>query len=62
MAALYWPFVRNRPFPSPQSLRVLGFVAAALASLRLPDGQPVSFSVSVSVVIPPDCESLKMPP
>src|SRR3954471_23107815 len=62
VAALYWPFVRKRPFPSPQRLRVLGLAAAALASLALPDGHPVSFSVSVSVVIPPACESLKMPP
>ena len=28
---------------------------------RFAFGQPVSFSDSVSVVMPPDCESLKMP-
>ena len=27
VAALYWPRVRNLPLPSPQSLRVFGFVA-----------------------------------
>ncbi len=31
VAALYWPRVRNLPLPSPQSLRVFGFLAAALA-------------------------------
>ena len=59
VAALYWPRVRNLPLPSPQSLRVFGFLAAALALLAF--GQPVSFSDSVSVVIPPDWLSLKMP-
>jgi lysylphosphatidylglycerol synthetase-like protein (DUF2156 family) len=38
----------------------LGFLAAALAFLAF-FGQPVSFSLSVSVVIPPDWLSLKMP-
>jgi hypothetical protein len=31
VAALYWPRVRNWPLPSPQSLRVFGFFAAAFA-------------------------------
>ena len=59
VAALYWPRVRNLPLPSPQSLRVLGFLAAALAFL--PAFLQSSFSVSVSVVMPPDWLSLKMP-
>ena len=58
VAALYWPSVRNLPLPSPQSLRVFGFAAAARAC---PCCSRSSFSDSVSVVMPPDWESLKMP-
>ena len=49
VAAEYWPLVLKRPLPSPHSLRVLGFLAAADAEDFLAFGQPVSFSVSVSV-------------
>ena len=59
VAALYWPFVRNLPFPSPQSLRVFGFLAAALAFLAA--GHGASGSLSVSVVMSPDCVTLNMP-
>ena len=60
VAALYLPLVRNLPLPSPQSLRVLGFLAAALAPCAF--GQGASFSVSVSVVIAAATgETLKMP-
>ena len=60
VAALYLPAVRNAPLPLPHSLRVLTFLAAALA---LPEGflQPVSGSVRVSTVTPPARVSLKMP-
>src|SRR6185503_14913319 len=37
VAALYWPRVRKEPEPLPQSLRVLGFFAAAPA-LPFPHG------------------------
>src|SRR3954451_15706544 len=52
VAAEYWPLVLKRPLPSPHSLRVLGLLAAAVAEDLLAFGQPVSFSVSVSVVRP----------
>ncbi len=58
VAALYLPVVRKLPLPLPQSLRVLGFLADARA--LLPQG--ASGSTSVSVVIPPDWLTLKIPP
>ena len=48
VAALRLPFVRNRPFPSPHSLRFFFFFLAAAAAEPL-RGQ-LSRSVSVSVV------------
>src|ERR1700754_1169720 len=47
VAALYWPRVRNEPLPSPHSLRVFFFFAAAEALFARGH---VSFSVSASVV------------
>ena len=61
VAAEYWPLVLKRPLPSPHSLRVLGFLAAADAEDFLAFGQPVSFSVSVSVVRPPAWVILNSP-
>jgi hypothetical protein len=63
VAELYWPFVRNRPLPSPHSRRFLGFFFAADA-LPLDALQPVSFSTNVNVVIgfaPLDCVTLNSP-
>ena len=57
VAALYWPRVRNEPEPSPHSLRVFGFFAAACAA-RPPHA---SASTSRSSVIEPGCVTLKMP-
>src|SRR3954469_19377504 len=48
VAALRLPFVWKRPLPSPHSRRFLTFFLAMLA--LPPPWQPVSFSVSVSVV------------
>src|SRR3954469_3452265 len=58
VAALYLPAVRKAPLPSPQSLRVFGFVAAALA---LALGHFASASTRVRVVIPLACVTLKIP-
>ena len=59
VAALYLPVVRNAPLPSPHSLRVFGFFAAALA--RPSSGSGASCSTSVRLVIPRDCVTLKIP-
>jgi len=58
VAALYFPLVRNAPFPSPQSLRDF-FLAAALARPFL--GHRASCSVSVRFVMPLDCVTLNRP-
>ena len=58
VAALYLPLVRNLPLPSPQSLRVLGFLAAARAFRASGRRELLG---QRQRVIPPDWETLKMP-
>ena len=59
VAAAYLPSVRNLPLPSPHRLALLG-LARGRAGL-LPFGHAASVSVSVRVVMPFDCVTLKMP-
>src|SRR3954468_64598 len=54
VAALYFPAVRNAPFPSPQRRRFRGFFAAAVALCAF--GHAASASTSLSVVMPRDCD------
>ena len=60
VAALYLPSVRNLPLPVAPQLAGLGLAgAAALACSSF--GQAASVSISVRVVMPPFCVTLKMP-
>src|SRR4051794_6068907 len=60
VAALYRPVVWNAPLPLPNSRRDFGFFLAALAEPFF--GHGASGSVSVRLVIPPDCVILTIAP
>src|SRR3954451_11505234 len=65
VAALYFPDVRKAPLPSPNSLRVLGFFAAAAAAAApaawRARGHAATGSLSGKLVPPPVCETLNHP-
>src|ERR1700759_5397762 len=51
VAALYWPTVRNEPWPLPHRLRVFGFLLAAAAWAPLPHGASGWLSVRSVVAL-----------